>query len=271
ADDRLGGALDRHDVFNRYAYVLNNPVSEFDPEGHSLVDFMRTFKAVMLGVAFGAAVVGGIALTVATGGMAAGGVATGLSILGGVMMGFGMGGLGYVVGQASAGKDINVERAFIEAGIGAAAGVLGTGVSSVGLKLAGVALKFGQVTAGLTAGQALAIMGVEMVSGAAVSAMNAMLQAAADHRSLEAGDIGIKTGFGAASGLLAGAALAGSIRNLESNIMTVSNEEAFRAARNPWHMPVADQVQGRAISRVSNEYVNQALQGVLFNGPRGAF
>jgi len=270
ADDRLGGALDRHDVFNRYAYVLNNPVSEFDPEGHSLADFMNTFKTVMLGVAFGAAIVGGIALTVATGGMAAGGVATGLSVLGGVLLGFGMGGAGYLV--ANAGKTVNVERAFIEAGMGAACGVLGTGVSSVGLKLAGVALKFGEVAAaGLSAWQALAIAGVEMVSGAAVSTMSAMLQAAADHRSLDAGDIGIKSAFGAAGGLVAGAVLAGSIRNFQSSIMGVSKEDAFRAVLNPWHSPVADQVQGYAISKASNEYVNQAMQGVLFNGPRGAF
>jgi len=269
ADDRLGGALDRHDVFNRYAYVLNNPVSEFDPEGHSLVDFMRTFKTVMLGVAFGVAIVAGVALTVGTGGMAASGVSIGLSVLGGILLGFGMGGAGYMVSHA--GKEMNAERAFIEAGMGAACGVLGTGVSSLGLKLAGVALKFGEVTAGLTAWQALAIAGVELASGAAVSTMSAMLQAAADHRALDAGDIGIKAAFGAAGGLVAGGVLAGSIRNFQSSIMSVSNAEAFRAARNPWYTPVADQVQGYAISRASNEYVNQALQGVLFNGPRGAF
>src|SRR4029077_2977451 len=62
ADDRLGGEIDRRDVFNRYAYVLNNPVSEFDPEGHSV--------GLCLVIAFAALAVVGVAATIATAGLA---------------------------------------------------------------------------------------------------------------------------------------------------------------------------------------------------------
>ncbi|NML40711.1 hypothetical protein HHL17_26170 [Chitinophaga sp. G-6-1-13] len=38
ADDRLGGKPYQTDVYNRYAYTLNNPVRNYDPSGHVLGD-----------------------------------------------------------------------------------------------------------------------------------------------------------------------------------------------------------------------------------------
>ena len=36
ADSELGGNIFEHDVFNRYAYTVNNPVNYSDPSGHSI-------------------------------------------------------------------------------------------------------------------------------------------------------------------------------------------------------------------------------------------
>lgn len=40
ADDRPGGSPDRHDIYNRYAYTLNNPVQYTDPSGHVISDLL---------------------------------------------------------------------------------------------------------------------------------------------------------------------------------------------------------------------------------------
>lgn len=248
SDDRLGGDMDRRDVFNRYAYVLNNPVSEFDPEGHS------AGWAIFSGVMFGLAVVAGAALSVATGGMAAGAVATGLSMFAGVLIGGSMSASIYSFTHTD---NFDTRRMGIEFGIGAACGVIGTGTSTIGLKAIGVALKFGEATAKIGLTQALGIAAVETFSGALVGATKTMLDAAANGRAVNAGDVGIKSGWGAAGGLLAGGMLAGGIRQGQQAVALAPNR--------------GEAAQQFMIPPLSNVYVNKAADSVFFHGPRGAF
>ncbi|MBV7531424.1 FG-GAP-like repeat-containing protein [Chitinophaga sp. sic0106] len=46
ADNQLGGKPYQSDVYNRYAYALNNPVKNYDPSGHFLMDaeIIETFE-----------------------------------------------------------------------------------------------------------------------------------------------------------------------------------------------------------------------------------
>src|ERR1044071_3519168 len=61
-DDRLGGSFGASDALNRYAYVLNNPITGIDLDGHFRWDI---FADVLIGIA---AVTLIVAATVATGG-----------------------------------------------------------------------------------------------------------------------------------------------------------------------------------------------------------
>ncbi len=62
ADDQLGGKMLQTDVYNRYAYVINNPILYYDPSGHELGD--EAISAVLLvGLEVGADILTAGALT----------------------------------------------------------------------------------------------------------------------------------------------------------------------------------------------------------------
>ena len=84
-----------------------------------------------------------------------------------------------------------------------------------------------------------------------------MLDAAANGRALNGGDVGIKSGWGAAGGLFAGGLLAGGIRQAQQAVQLAPNR--------------GEAVQQFMIPPLSNVYVNKAADSVFFHGPRGAF
>lgn len=249
SDDRLGGDIDRHDVFNRYAYVLNNPVSDFDPEGHA------SWWTILVGAAFVLAAIGGVALTIVSGGAAAPAVATFLSMLGGAIAG----------GSASAAMysfthtdNFDARRMGIEFGIGAAVGALGTGVASGGMKALGVAVEFGvKAATALTLAQAAKMAVVETVSGFLVGATHAGLQQAADARAFDFKDVATKAGWSAAGGLVAGGVLAAGVRAAQRPEVTGYAARSFEST-------------SRYIPRPRDPYVRTAVEKTV-HMPRNLF
>jgi RHS repeat-associated protein len=138
ADDRPGGPEDCRDVFNRYAYVINDPLNHTDPTGHSFFDFWdgikKAFSAlkdefesplgrkITMGVIGGLLIVAGIAATVV-----AGPAGLGLTLLGGTLLGAGIAGTAY---WAANFESLSWRDFGIQLGIGAATGLLTTGISS---------------------------------------------------------------------------------------------------------------------------------------------
>lgn len=113
ADPGLGGPPNQSDVFNRYAYALNNPTNYVDPTGHS------AFSAVSSLIISGAEILAGIALDVVSGGAAAN--------LGGALIGAGIGGATYT---ATHFKNFSWKDFGIQQAIGAVTGALTDGTGS---------------------------------------------------------------------------------------------------------------------------------------------
>jgi RHS repeat-associated protein len=135
-DDRLGGALEQRDVLNRYAYVLNDPLSIIDPTGHSGGEDFAAYliDAVMIG--------GGLLLLAST--ALAGPAAT---TAGSALLGAGFSGLAYNISLNAAGDSFSFKEDFndymIQVGIGALTGAISGGASAVAAKIIGQAAKTG--------------------------------------------------------------------------------------------------------------------------------
>jgi RHS repeat-associated protein len=114
ADDRLGGDFGAPDSLNRYAYVLNNPITGVDIDGHFRWDI---FLDVVLTVA---AVTLMVAATVVTGGAAGG-----LALAGSIALGAASSGIAY--SATTADGDLSVGQYWAEVGLGAVSGAL-TGI-----------------------------------------------------------------------------------------------------------------------------------------------
>lgn len=136
-DSRLGGQSPlQADVCNRFAFELNNPVNHVDPSGH----MANWVKGLLIGIGAAVAVIG----IVATGGLATPIVAAGLmtaaaaaastalavgtSIVVGALLGFGASAIAYSLTHIKGG--FSWKEYGINAGIGAAAGTLGGGLSA---------------------------------------------------------------------------------------------------------------------------------------------
>jgi RHS repeat-associated protein len=224
SDDRLGGDIDRHDVFNRYAYVLNNPVADFDPEGHD---------AAFFGALFAAVAVGGLMLSVMTAGAAAPLTAFALGALGGVITSVGVAGATYAFSHTN---NFDYKQLGTELAVAAAVGVVGTGVAGLMMKGLGVAIGFGLATATagkLTLGTALKIAVSETVAGIAVGAVYSTMYAAIRGDRINAGDVAIKSAWGAAGGLVAGGVLAGVARGAQQPVASAASGVAEQIAQQP--------------------------------------
>ncbi|PYT03078.1 MAG: hypothetical protein DMF60_19470 [Acidobacteria bacterium] len=131
-DDRLGGAFGAPDALNRYAYVLNNPVTGIDLDGHFRWDI---FADIMIDIAAVALIA---TATVMTGGAAAAVV----GLAGSALMGAGVEGSRY--SATHSGGDLSWGRWGREVGIGAATGAISGGPTGAAFKAtASVAMRFG--------------------------------------------------------------------------------------------------------------------------------
>jgi RHS repeat-associated protein len=100
ADDRLGGELTDNDIFNRYAYCLNNPVNLIDPFGHDVFSWFASLVVDILEVG------AGIAIDALSGGS--------LSAVGDALIGAGIGGAMYTATHYSnfSWKDWGIQQAI---------------------------------------------------------------------------------------------------------------------------------------------------------------
>jgi RHS repeat-associated protein len=145
ADTRLGGHLYQHDVFNRYAYTLNNPVNYTDPSGHGIFSwiykhifqpighFISKYANQLASLAIsGAEIVAGAVLDVVGDAIDATGigavVGVGLDVAGGALMGAGIGGLTYT---ATHFKNFSWKNWGIQEGVGAAIGAVTAGLGDI--------------------------------------------------------------------------------------------------------------------------------------------
>ena len=250
ADDRLGGDVDGRDVFNRYAYVLNNPVADFDPEGHA------SGWAIFAGIGMGVLAVAGVAATILSGGLAAPALVAVASTLGGIVAG----GAGSAAMYAFTHMDnFDARMMGIQFGIGAAVGAVGTAGSGLLMKGFGVAIDLGVAAAKISVTQIAKIAAIEAVSGFFVGALYSGLQNAANAQRFNFGEAAIRGGWSAAGGLVAGGVL-GSVAR-----------EAQKPAFGPWEAARNVFAERQyVIPLSSNVYVAKATQGLL-HVPRAVF
>ncbi|HYE13723.1 MAG TPA: RHS repeat-associated core domain-containing protein, partial [Pyrinomonadaceae bacterium] len=219
-DDRLGAPLGRRDALNRYAYVINDPVNNFDPTGHSI------FSDIISYAVDGLLIVGGIAA------MALGGPVG--AVVGGAMLGAGVSGLASNISTQVSGKQFSWAGWGEQLGIGAATGLIAGGIA-VGagavvdsLAEAGnAAFKIGQVgrlAVNVTAG---------VVGNAGANMVGTVLNNLATHASLTSG-----LGSSALLGAVLGGAAAGLSEGVASKLSrvvtmdTAATEEDERLVQN---------------------------------------
>lgn len=208
-DDQPGGPLEDRDIFNRYAYVLNNPVNYLDPTGHSIWKdighfFKKSWEHVVAAVVDTALIVAGIVVLATT---PFGSVAS--MMLGSTLLGAGLSGLSYNVTSMIKGQAFSWKDWGIELGIGAATGFV-SGIFSAGTS---AVIEWGVQSSRAT----FAIGGLgrfainttsSMVSSAAKGAFSTFLENAAYHRPLGEG-VGSSALVGGVFGLIGAGAKEG--------------------------------------------------------------
>ena len=123
SDDRTGASPFVSDAFNRYAYVLNDPLSHTDPSGHSIWDLVGQLIVSAVTVAVGAVI------TPFSG--ALGGALIGAGISGAVFAGQML-----MSHQWDTGSSTQQWNAFgIQFGIGAATGLVTGGIGRIGSRV----------------------------------------------------------------------------------------------------------------------------------------
>ncbi|ASS74441.1 hypothetical protein CIG75_05185 [Tumebacillus algifaecis] len=202
ADDRPGGPLDKQDVFNRYAYVLNDPVNFMDPTGHSIwSDIGHFFKKCwenVVGIVVGAAlVVAGIAVLATT---PFGSVAS--TIVGQTLIGAGLGGISYSVSSMIKGQQFSWKEFGIQVGIGAATGLV-AGIFSAGSSaIIDYGVQAGRSTFGIGGVGRFAVKTTSSaLSSASKGALSKVLNNAAHHEALGHG-VGGAALFGGITGFI---------------------------------------------------------------------
>jgi len=142
ADSQLGGPEQCRDSFNRYAYVVNDPLNLNDPTGHSWAGFKQfwtdvadwfesdTGQKVLAGFAAGMLLIGGIALTILAPPAGASLLGFGIALLTGTVLGAGIAGSVYVGTVIAEGDRVKWNEFGIQLGIGAATGFVTAGISA---------------------------------------------------------------------------------------------------------------------------------------------
>jgi RHS repeat-associated protein len=239
ADDQPGGPLHRHDAFNRYAYVLNNPVTCVDPMGHSVFSSSSHFFTNTVPHAFGHDVKGFFtgdvkhaftnkiaetvlsytldgALIVAGCVVLAGGTAVGAgpaaTVVGSTLLGAGVGGLTYNLTHqnwktGTVSGNFSWRQYWANVGIGAMTGFIAGGVAAGAGAAIGAAAEGGSASFMVGGvGRVAVSVAANAVGGAVAGFTGQIATNSLDHQSLWSG-VG---GATLAGGLLGGASAAAS-------------------------------------------------------------
>ncbi|MBV8518347.1 MAG: VCBS repeat-containing protein [Acidobacteria bacterium] len=214
--DTTLGANDQYrpDVWNRFAFELNNPINNVDPTGHSASSWIGG----LIGVAL---IIVGVVAIIATGGSATPAVVLAGSILGGAILGAGMNTAFYSFTHTDTdarkfwkgwGAEFGMGLA-----VGAVTGAIGSGLGSLAGKLAMKIAPVSRIGQFLVRGAVYAVGGAATTS--ALDTLNQLAGNAIERNVLGNTDVSLShnlgtaawTGaaFGAASGVFQGAAEAG--------------------------------------------------------------
>jgi RHS repeat-associated protein len=261
SDDRPGAPLGREDALNRYAYVLNNPISHNDPSGHGFfsdlgspfADTARILAHDAKGfanqvadtftrrpVALATSFVADAALTIAGIAILAtspfGGPAS--IMAGNTLLGAGIGGFTYSIRSAVTGSSFQWGGWGTQVGIGGAAGLVVGGFGAMGS------------ATGTTLGTVL----FETFGGAAGGVFGQFLQNAAAHTSLE-------------TSLVTAAIYGGATAYLGSGSGAIVKRMRSTA------VPLEERVEARLFGQElpEFEYQNTWTSSILVRTPRVAF
>lgn len=207
ADTQLGAPEEHMGAYNRYAYVLNDPMTLLDPSGFGLFGSIKNFftntlpnwvsknweEIVSYAVDI-ALIAGGIALSFVPGLQGVAAVAVGMAV--GGLVGAGLGGLAYNISTSATGKEFSWAGWGTQVGIGAAAGAIAGGFSAAG-ELAATGLSLAtrsMMNIGLRAG-------VDLIGGVVSGLASQMIGNAVAGAPLGA-DLTFAAIFGGAAGAL---------------------------------------------------------------------
>ncbi|MFY2557056.1 RHS repeat-associated core domain-containing protein [Corallococcus terminator] len=228
ADTQLGAPEENMGAYNRYAYVLNDPMTLMDPSGFGLFSSIGSFFSDIVsgaGKAIGAVanfftntipnwvsnnwkeivtytvdallIVGGVALSFVPGLQGAGAFFMTMGV--GALVGAGLGGLAYNIATSAKGEQADFGKWGIQLGLGAATGAIAGGFSAGGGMLA--------TRLGLTAsnlGRVFLQAGTDAIGGAVSNTVGQLAGNAIDGVALTK-----DLGFAAVSGALVGGVSSG--------------------------------------------------------------